>query len=139
MVAAVWWSEAAAAAASGPGPSALNQRILKEKVRPLVCEIELKHSWVKQQDTEPKHSSVSASEGSGLATEPLTLLERLSQRTRGETARRCGVTLNRPFKGGSKLLGRFSSGSRLPRRQKTSDSFDALIHRILLRGILAFR
>ena len=50
-------------AASGPGPlaliegtmnSALYQIILQENVRPSVCELKLKRSWVKQQDNDPK-------------------------------------------------------------------------------------
>jgi hypothetical protein len=52
-------------AASGPGRlaliegtmnSALYQRILQENVRPAVCELKLKCSWVMQQDNDPKHT-----------------------------------------------------------------------------------
>jgi hypothetical protein len=52
-------------AASGPGcltliegtmNSALGQRILQENVRPSVCELKLKCSWVIQQDKDPKYT-----------------------------------------------------------------------------------
>ena len=52
-------------AASGPGQlaliegtmnSALYQIILLENVRPTVCELKLKRSWVMQQDNDPKHT-----------------------------------------------------------------------------------
>ncbi len=58
-------------AASGPGwlaivdgttNSALYQKILKENVWPSVCDLKLKHSWVMQQDNDPKHTSKSTSE-----------------------------------------------------------------------------
>ncbi len=58
-------------AASGPGRlaiidgtmnSALYQKILKENVRPSVCDLKLKHTWVMQQDNDPKHNSKSTSE-----------------------------------------------------------------------------
>ncbi len=42
--------------------SALYQNILKENVRPSVCDLKLKHTWVMQQDNEPKHTSQSNSE-----------------------------------------------------------------------------
>ncbi len=57
--------------ASGPGQhaiidgnmnSALYQKILKENVQPSVCDIKLKHTWVMQQDNNPKHTSKSTSE-----------------------------------------------------------------------------
>ncbi len=57
-------------AASGPGwlaiidgtmNSALYQKILKENVRPSVCDLKLKHTWVMQQDNDPKHTSKSTS------------------------------------------------------------------------------
>ncbi|KAK3535396.1 hypothetical protein QTP70_012260 [Hemibagrus guttatus] len=56
-------------AASGPGRlavingttnSAVYQKILKENVRPSVCD--LKQTWVLQQDNDPKHTSKSTSE-----------------------------------------------------------------------------
>ena len=53
----------ACSAASGPGQlvlidmnNALYQRILQENVRPSVCELKLKSSWVMQQDNDPKHT-----------------------------------------------------------------------------------
>ena len=58
-------------AASGPGRlaiidgtmnSALYQKILKENVRPSVRDLKLKHTWVMQQDNDPKHASKSTSE-----------------------------------------------------------------------------
>ncbi len=58
-------------AASGPGRlaiidgimnSALYHKILKENVRPSVCDLKLKHTWVMQQDNDPKHTSKSTSE-----------------------------------------------------------------------------
>ncbi|KAK3550030.1 hypothetical protein QTP86_018655, partial [Hemibagrus guttatus] len=58
-------------AASGPGRlavitgtmnSAVYQKILKENVRPSVCVLELKRTWVLQQDNDPKHTSKSTSE-----------------------------------------------------------------------------
>ncbi|KAK3569569.1 hypothetical protein QTP86_001617 [Hemibagrus guttatus] len=58
-------------AASGPGrPAVINgtmnsavyQRILKENVRPSVCDLKLKRTWVPQQDNDPKHTSKSTSE-----------------------------------------------------------------------------
>ncbi|KAK3514690.1 hypothetical protein QTP70_027774 [Hemibagrus guttatus] len=58
-------------AASGPGRlavingtmnSAVYQNILKENVRPSVCDLKLKRTWVLQQDNDPKHSSKSTSE-----------------------------------------------------------------------------
>ncbi len=42
--------------------SALYQKILKENVRPSVCDLKLKSSWVMQQDSDPKHTSKSTSE-----------------------------------------------------------------------------
>ncbi len=53
-------------AASGPGQlaiidgtmnSALYQKILKENVRPSVCDLKLKRTWVMQQDNDPKHTA----------------------------------------------------------------------------------
>ncbi len=58
-------------AASGPGGlaiidgtmnSALYQKILKENVRPSVCDLKLKRNWVMQQDNDPKLISKSTSE-----------------------------------------------------------------------------
>ncbi|KAK3556132.1 hypothetical protein QTP70_005614 [Hemibagrus guttatus] len=58
-------------AASGPGilavingtmNSAVYQKILKENVRPSVCDLKLKRTWVLQQDNDPKHTSKSTSE-----------------------------------------------------------------------------
>ncbi len=58
-------------AASGPGRlaiidgtmnSALYQKILKENVRPSVCDLKLKRTWGMQQDNDPKHTSKSTSE-----------------------------------------------------------------------------
>ncbi|KAK3561767.1 hypothetical protein QTP86_013416 [Hemibagrus guttatus] len=58
-------------AASGPGRlavingtmnSAVYQKILKENVRPSVCDLKLKQTWVLQQDNDPKHTSKSTSE-----------------------------------------------------------------------------
>ncbi|KAK3562010.1 hypothetical protein QTP86_023463 [Hemibagrus guttatus] len=58
-------------AASGPGRlavingtmnSAVYQKILKDNVRPSVCDLKLKRTWVLQQDNDPKHSSKSTSE-----------------------------------------------------------------------------
>ncbi|KAK3568277.1 hypothetical protein QTP86_002767 [Hemibagrus guttatus] len=56
---------------SGPGRlavingtmnSAVYQKILKENVRPSVCDLNLKRTWVLQQDNVPKHTSKSTSE-----------------------------------------------------------------------------
>ncbi len=56
-------------AASGPGWIAIidgtmnsAQKILKENVRPSVCDIEFKCTWVMQQDNDPKHTSKFTSE-----------------------------------------------------------------------------
>ncbi|KAK3540398.1 hypothetical protein QTP70_030411, partial [Hemibagrus guttatus] len=58
-------------AASGPGRlavingtmnSAVYQKILKVNVRPSVCDLKLKRTWVLQQDNDPKHTSKSTSE-----------------------------------------------------------------------------
>ncbi len=58
-------------AASGPGRlaiidetmnSVLYPKILKENVRPSVCDLKLKRTWVMQQDNDPKHTSKSTSE-----------------------------------------------------------------------------
>ncbi len=52
--------------ASGPGRlavingtmnSAVYQKILKDNVRPSVCDLKLKRTWVLQQDNDPKHTS----------------------------------------------------------------------------------
>ncbi|KAK3527885.1 hypothetical protein QTP86_010205 [Hemibagrus guttatus] len=57
--------------ASGPGRlavingtmnSAVYQKILKENVRPSVCDLKLKQTWVLQQENDPKHTSKSTSE-----------------------------------------------------------------------------
>ncbi|KAK3515482.1 hypothetical protein QTP70_023006, partial [Hemibagrus guttatus] len=37
-------------------------KILKENVRPSVCDLKLKRTWVLQQDNDPKHTSKSTSE-----------------------------------------------------------------------------
>ena len=42
--------------------SALYQKILKENVRPSVCDLKLKRTWVMQQDNNPKPTSQSTSE-----------------------------------------------------------------------------
>ncbi len=42
--------------------SALYQKILKENVRPSVCDLKLKRTWVMQQDNDPKHTSMPTSE-----------------------------------------------------------------------------
>ncbi len=42
--------------------SALYQKILKENVRPSVCDLKLKRTWVMQQDNDPKHTSKTTSE-----------------------------------------------------------------------------
>ncbi len=42
--------------------SALYQKILKENVRPSVCDLKLKRTWVMQQDNDPKHTSKFTSE-----------------------------------------------------------------------------
>ncbi|KAK3511397.1 hypothetical protein QTP70_007233 [Hemibagrus guttatus] len=58
-------------AAKGPGRlavingtmnSAVYQIILKENVRPSVCDLKLKRTWVLQQDNDPKHTSKSTTE-----------------------------------------------------------------------------
>ncbi|KAK3519838.1 hypothetical protein QTP70_006672 [Hemibagrus guttatus] len=58
-------------AASGPGRlavingtmnSAVYKKSLKENVRPSVCDLKLKRTWVLQQDNDPKHTSKSTSE-----------------------------------------------------------------------------
>ncbi|KAK3532558.1 hypothetical protein QTP86_024138 [Hemibagrus guttatus] len=58
-------------AASGPGRlavingtmnSTVYQKILKENVRPSVCDLKLMRTWVLQQDNDPKHTSKSTSE-----------------------------------------------------------------------------
>ncbi len=55
-------------AASGPGwlaiidgtmNSALYQKTLKKNIRPLVCDLKLKRTWLMQQDNDPKHTSKS--------------------------------------------------------------------------------
>ncbi len=42
--------------------SALYQKILKENVQPSVCDLELKSTWVMQQDNDPNHTSKFTSE-----------------------------------------------------------------------------
>uniref|UniRef100_A0A9J8BH47 Transposase n=1 Tax=Cyprinus carpio carpio TaxID=630221 RepID=A0A9J8BH47_CYPCA len=42
--------------------SALYQKILKENVRPSVCDLKLKRTWIMQQDNDPKHISKPLSE-----------------------------------------------------------------------------
>ncbi len=74
-------------AASGPGRlaiiidgtmnSALYQKILKENVRTSVCDLKLKHTWVMQQDNDPKHTSKSTSEW--LKKNKIKVLEQPSQ------------------------------------------------------------
>ncbi len=57
-------------AASGPGLAiidgtmnpALYQKILKKNVRPSVCDLKLKHTWILQQDYDLKLTSKSTSE-----------------------------------------------------------------------------
>ncbi|KAK3570405.1 hypothetical protein QTP86_019286 [Hemibagrus guttatus] len=47
---------------NGTMNSAVYQNILKENVRPSVCDLKLKQTWVLQQDNDPKHTSKSTSE-----------------------------------------------------------------------------
>ncbi|KAK3524035.1 hypothetical protein QTP70_017546 [Hemibagrus guttatus] len=47
---------------NGTMNSAVYQNILKENVRPSVCDLKLKRTWVLQQDNDPKHTSKSTSE-----------------------------------------------------------------------------
>ncbi|KAK3565192.1 hypothetical protein QTP86_000998 [Hemibagrus guttatus] len=47
---------------NGTMNSAVYQKILKENVRPSVCDVKLKQTWVLQQDNDPKHTSKSTSE-----------------------------------------------------------------------------
>ncbi|KAK3572505.1 hypothetical protein QTP86_034294, partial [Hemibagrus guttatus] len=47
---------------NGTMNSADYQKILKENVRPSVCDLKLKRTWVLQQDNDPKHTSKSTSE-----------------------------------------------------------------------------
>ncbi len=42
--------------------SALYQKILEENVRPSVCDLNLKRTWVMQHDNDPKHTSKFTSE-----------------------------------------------------------------------------
>ncbi len=42
--------------------SAQHQKILKENVRPSVCDLKLKRTWLMQQDNDLKHTSKSTSE-----------------------------------------------------------------------------
>ncbi len=62
MVGVVWWS--GAAITDGTMNSALHQKILREDVRPSVCDLKLKHTWVMQQDNDPNQNSKSTSEWS---------------------------------------------------------------------------
>ncbi|KAK3563027.1 hypothetical protein QTP86_013350 [Hemibagrus guttatus] len=47
---------------NGTMNSADYQKILKENVRPSVCDLKLKRTWVLQQDNDPQHTSKSTSE-----------------------------------------------------------------------------
>ncbi|KAK3522940.1 hypothetical protein QTP86_009709 [Hemibagrus guttatus] len=47
---------------NGTMNSAVYQKTLKENVRPSVCDLKLKRTWVLQQDNDPKHTSKSTSE-----------------------------------------------------------------------------
>ncbi len=47
---------------NGTMNSAVYQKILKDNVRPSVCDLKLKRTWVLQQDNDPKHTSKSSSE-----------------------------------------------------------------------------
>ncbi|KAK3509683.1 hypothetical protein QTP70_008426 [Hemibagrus guttatus] len=47
---------------NGTMNSAVYQKILKENVRPSVCDLKLKQTWVLQQENDPKHTSKSTSE-----------------------------------------------------------------------------
>ncbi|KAK3569666.1 hypothetical protein QTP86_002637 [Hemibagrus guttatus] len=47
---------------NGTMNSAVYQKILKENVRPSVCDLNLKQTWVLQQDNDPKHTRKSTSE-----------------------------------------------------------------------------
>uniref|UniRef100_A0A8C6P1G5 Transposase Tc1-like domain-containing protein n=1 Tax=Nothobranchius furzeri TaxID=105023 RepID=A0A8C6P1G5_NOTFU len=47
---------------NGTMNSTVYQNILKENVRPSVCQLKLKTSWLLQQDNDPKHTSKSTSE-----------------------------------------------------------------------------
>ncbi len=58
--------------------SALYQKILKENVRPSVCDLKLKHTWVMQQDNDTKHTNKSTSEW--LKKKKIKVLEWPSQR-----------------------------------------------------------
>ncbi len=73
-------------AASGPGRLAITdgtmnfalyQKILKKNIRPSVCDLKLKHTWVMQQGNDPKLTSKSSSEW--LKKNKSKVLERLSQ------------------------------------------------------------
>jgi len=50
------------AVVNGTMNSAVYLNILKENIRPSVCDLQLKHAWVRQQDNDPKHTSKSTSE-----------------------------------------------------------------------------
>uniref|UniRef100_A0AAY4B9U9 Transposase n=1 Tax=Denticeps clupeoides TaxID=299321 RepID=A0AAY4B9U9_9TELE len=63
----VWGCFAASGSGSlavidGTMNSTVYQKILKVNVRPSVCQLKLKRSWVLQQDNDPKHTSKSTSE-----------------------------------------------------------------------------
>ncbi|KAK3548295.1 hypothetical protein QTP70_009088 [Hemibagrus guttatus] len=62
---------------NGTMNSAVYQKILKENVRPSVCDLKLKRTWVLQQDNDPKHTSKSTSEW--LKKNKMTTLEWPSQ------------------------------------------------------------
>ncbi|KAK3555601.1 hypothetical protein QTP86_025658 [Hemibagrus guttatus] len=47
---------------NGTMNSAVYQKLLKENVRPSVCDLKLKRTWVLQQDNDPKHTNKSTSE-----------------------------------------------------------------------------
>uniref|UniRef100_A0A8C2L0A5 Transposase n=1 Tax=Cyprinus carpio TaxID=7962 RepID=A0A8C2L0A5_CYPCA len=90
-------------AASGPGRlavingtmnSAVYQKILKENVRPSVCDLKLKRTWVLQQDNDPKHTSKSTSECQSPDLNPIEMLLSASYRKRliAVVAAKCGPT-----------------------------------------------
>ncbi len=74
--------------------SALYQKILKENVRASVCDLKLKHTWVMQQDNDPKHTSKFTSEW--LKKNKIKVLEWPNQCPDLNPFRCCGMTLNSP-------------------------------------------